>query len=288
VIRAVNSFLSARSQGQLAAASFVLVAIIGIIDHLTGYELAFSIFYTIPIGVSSWYVGNRSGVAVCIVSGLTWLAVDFTSGHPYSHPAIPFWNMGVRLAFFIVIARLLARLRTALELQSAWAQQDGLTGIMNARAFRRQCRFVTKLAARHKHTIALGYLDLDGFKGVNDTLGHGVGDHILTAVAGELASRLRASDFVGRLGGDEFAVLLSETDAAGARILFGRMREQLLDLAARNGWPIGFSIGVAVFHSPPANVDDALRCADELMYRVKSTGKNNILIEEYPGEPRGA
>jgi diguanylate cyclase (GGDEF)-like protein len=280
--------LSARSQGQLAAASFVLVAIIGLIDYLTGYELAFSIFYAIPIGVTSWYVGNRSGVAVCIVSGLTWLAVDFTSGHPYSHPAIPFWNMGVRLAFFIVIARLLARLRTALELQSAWAQQDGLTGIMNARAFRRQCRFVTKLAARHKHTIALGYLDLDGFKGVNDTLGHGVGDHILTAVAGELASRLRASDFVGRLGGDEFAVLLSETDAAGARILFGRMREQLLDLAARNGWPIGFSIGVAVFHPPPADVDDALRCADELMYRVKSTGKNNILIEEYPGEPPGA
>jgi diguanylate cyclase (GGDEF)-like protein len=279
--------LSARSQGQLAAASFVLVAIIGLIDHLTGYELAFSIFYAIPIGVSSWYVGNRSGVAVCIVSGLTWLAVDFTSGHPYSHPAIPFWNMGVRLAFFIVIAHLLARLRTALELQSAWAQQDGLTGIMNARAFRRQCRFVTKLAARHKHTIALGYLDLDGFKGVNDTLGHGVGDHILTAVAGELASRLRASDFVGRLGGDEFAVLLAETDAAGARILFGRMREQLLDLAARNGWPIGFSIGVAVFHPPPADVDDALRRADELMYRVKSTGKNNILIEEYPGGPPG-
>jgi diguanylate cyclase (GGDEF)-like protein len=196
--------------------------------------------------------------------------------------------MGVRMAFFIVIAHLLARLRTALELQSSLAQQDGLTGIMNARAFQRQCRFVTKLAARHKRTIALGYLDLDGFKKVNDTLGHGVGDHVLTVVAGELASRLRASDFVGRLGGDEFAVLLSETDAAGARILFGRMREQLLDLAARNGWPIGFSIGVAVFHSPPANVDDALRCADELMYRVKSTGKNNILIEEYPGEPRGA
>lgn len=287
MISAINSFLSAQSKVQLAATSFVLVAITALIDHLTGYELAFSIFYAIPIGVSSWYLGNRLGVAVCIVSGITWLAVDFTSGHPYSHPAIPFWNMGVRLAFFIVIAHLLARLRSALELQSSLAQQDGLTGIMNARAFRRQCQFVTRLAARHKHTIALGYLDLDDFKGVNDTLGHGVGDHVLTVVASELASRLRASDFVGRLGGDEFAVLLSETDLAGARILFNRMREQLVDLAARNGWPIGFSIGVAVFHSPPANVDDALRCADELMYRVKSTGKNNILFEEYPGEPRG-
>lgn len=287
MIRAVDRFLSVQSQVRLAVGSFALVAIIGLIDDLTGYELAFSIFYAIPIGVSSWYVGNRSGVAVCIVSAITWLAVDFTSGHPYSHPAIPFWNMGVRLAFFIVIAHLLARLRSALELQSSLAQQDGLTGIMNARAFKRQCRFVTQLAARHKHTIALGFLDLDGFKGVNDALGHGVGDRVLTVVAGELASRLRASDFVGRLGGDEFAVLLSETDLAGAQVLFSRMREELVDLAARNGWPIGFSIGVAVFHSPPANVDDALRCADELMYRVKSTGKNGILIEEYPGELRG-
>jgi diguanylate cyclase (GGDEF)-like protein len=288
VIRAVDGFLAAQSQAQLVSGSFALVAIIGLIDHLTGYELAFSIFYAIPIGISSWYVGNRPGIAVCIVSGITWLAVDFTSAHPYSHPAIPFWNMGVRVAFFIVLAHLLARLRSALELQSALAQQDGLTGIMNARAFRRQCEFVTRLAARHKHTIALGYLDLDDFKGVNDTLGHGVGDYVLTVVASELASRLRASDFVGRLGGDEFAVLLSKTDLAGARIVFSTMRERLVDLAARNGWPIGFSIGVAVFHSLPASADDALRCADELMYRVKSTGKNNILIEEYPGESRGA
>jgi diguanylate cyclase (GGDEF)-like protein len=227
-------------------------------------------------------------MAVCIVSAMTWLTVDVTSGHQYTHPAILFWNTSVRFGFFFIIAHLLWRLRGALELQTSLAQQDGLTGIMNARVFRHRCVVVAQLAARHGHPIALGYLDLDGFKGVNDTLGHAVGDQVLKAVATELTGRLRASDFVGRLGGDEFAVLPSETDLAGARIVFTEMRERPIGVAARNGWPVGFSIGVAVFRAPPPDLDDAIRCADDLMYKVKSSGKNNVLFEEYPGESRGA
>lgn len=288
MLRAVNGFLSAQSQVRLAASSLLLVAAIGAIDHLTGYELSFSIFYLIPVGISSWYAGKRLGILVCIISATTWLAVDYTAGHQYTHPAIPYWNASVRFAFFVIIADLLGRLRSTLEFQASLAQQDGLTGIMNARTFRQRYDSLAQLAARHGHPMALGYLDLDGFKGVNDSLGHGVGDRVLKAVATELAKRLRASDFVGRLGGDEFAVLLPETDLAGARTFFTEIRESLLGLAAHNRWSVGFSIGVAVFHSPPANPEDAIRCADDLMYKVKSTGKNNILFEEYPGESRGA
>ena len=131
--------------------------------------------------------------------------------------------------------------------------------------------------------MALAFLDVDGFKGVNDTLGHGVGDQLLKTVAATLVARLRASDLVARLGGDEFVLLLPATDLAGARTFFARIRESLLEVAEQNGWPIGFSIGVAVFHSPPTDATAASDHADQLMYQVKQSGKNNILFEEYPG-----
>lgn len=278
-----DAFLSTLTPIYLAIISFLLVAIVAVPDYLTGYELGFSIFYLLPVSVGSWYMRGQFWLLICIVSAVTWLGVDYTSGHPYSHPAIPFWNAGVRFGFFIVVALLLKRLRCVLELHASLAQRDDLTGIMNARAFRQKRGSAFELASRYGHPLALGYLDLDGFKGVNDKHGHSIGDQVLKAVAITLTARLRTSDIGARLGGDEFAVLLPETDLSGARTFFTGLHESLLDLAALNHWPVGFSVGVAVFHSPAASPDDAIRCADDLMYKVKNAGKNSIRFEEYGG-----
>ncbi len=288
MLREAHGVLSAQPPFNIGAISFLLVAIIGAIDFATGYELSFSIFYTIPVGIVSWYAGKRLGFLACIISTITWLAADFTAGHQYSNSAIPIWNAGVRLGFFVIILFLLDRLRRSLDLQELLAQQDPLTGIMNARTFMRTCGLIIDLAARYGGSMALGYLDLDDFKRVNDSLGHSAGDQVLKAVATSLVKRLRASDFCGRLGGDEFAILLPETDLAGAHTFFTGLRENLVNLAVLNRWPVGFSIGVAVFPSISASPDDAIHFADGLMYKVKNSGKNGILFEEYVGASRGA
>lgn len=90
------------------------------------------------------------------------------------------------------------------------------------------------------------------------------------------------------MGGDEFAVLLPDADYADAQMMFGRIREELARDSADGGWPIGFSIGVAVFSSVPSSIDEALKIADQLMYRVKKAGKNSIIYEEQAGERKGA
>jgi len=195
MLRAVDGFLSALSPFQLAVFLLLAVAIVGAMDFATGYELSFSIFYTIPIGIGAWYGGSRLRLLLCIISAMTWLAVDYTSGHQYSHPGIPFWNAGVRLAFFVIIADLLNRQRRSHDLHLSLAQQDGLTGILNARTLKQRCDSLFELASRHGRPLALGYLDLDGFKGVNDRLGHTVGDQVLKvvfylqAVAEDIAGR---------------------------------------------------------------------------------------------------
>ena len=99
MLRAANGFLSAEPSFQLGVISFLLVAIVGAIDLSTGYELSFSIFYAIPVGIASWYAGKRLGFFVCVISAMTWLAADYASGHQYSHPTIPLWNASVRLCF---------------------------------------------------------------------------------------------------------------------------------------------------------------------------------------------
>jgi diguanylate cyclase (GGDEF)-like protein len=152
---------------------------------------------------------------------------------------------------------------------------------MNSRTFKQESSSLFELASRKGRTLSLGYIDLDGFKGVNDRLGHSVGDQVLKAVAATLTTRLRSSDIGARLGGDEFAVLLPETDISGAQTFFTELHDSLLKLANLNHWPIGFSIGVAVFYSPEKSIDDAIQCADALMYKVKNSGKNRILFEEF-------
>ncbi len=281
MLKQLDSHLSGQSRPRLVAYALVLIALLGAVDFLTGFELSFSIFYLIPVAIVAWYIRGQLFVGICILSAGTWLCMDLVSGHTYSHPLIPFWNAGVRFGFFIIIAALLSKFHDSLELQSRLAQVDGLTGLMNARTFKDRCRTHFDLSKRSGRPLSLGYIDLDGFKGINDRLGHSVGDEVLKAVAGVITQRVRSSDSGGRLGGDEFALLLPETDVAGATTFFSELHEHLLALAARYDWPVGFSMGVAVFHHFEGNVDAALQHADALMYQVKHSGKNRIRFEAY-------
>lgn len=281
MLKKTDQTLSALPPGPIAVISLLMIAVVGLIDHWTGYELSFSIFYLIPVSFAAWYVRGQLGFIICILSAGTWLYIDLASGHIYDNQAIPFWNTLVRLGFFVIIALLLRKIKSSLELQLSLAQRDGLTKLLNARTFKQSAGEIFDLSARHKHTLAIGFIDLDGFKGVNDKLGHSVGDQVLKDIAETMSKRLRRSDVCGRLGGDEFALLLPETDREGADKFFASLHKSLLDHVAAKGWPVGFSVGVAVFHSFDISVDEAIRLADALMYRVKHSGKNRIIIEEY-------
>jgi diguanylate cyclase (GGDEF)-like protein len=281
MLNEIDKWLSAQSPVSPAIISLLLVAGIGSLDHLIGYEVSFSIFYLFPVCFSAWYLGQKSGFILCLISAVTWLVVDFTSGHKYSHMVIPFWNASVRLGFFVLVVVLLVRLKNSLESHASLAELDGLTGLLNARTFKNRCDTHFLLSARNQRPVTLAYIDLDGFKGVNDSLGHSVGDEVLRAVADTLAKRLRASDISARLGGDEFSILLPDTDYSGAQTFINGLHENLVELAESHHWPVGFSIGVAVFQSPVTSPDQAIRIADALMYQVKHAGKNSVRFEKY-------
>lgn len=167
-------------------------------------------------------------------------------------------------------------LQEALERERQRAHTDHLTGASNARHFAEVAQREIDRLQRYHQPFTLCYIDLDNFKGVNDSLGHSVGDQVLCAVTATIASHLRATDLLARLGGDEFALLLPQTEQAGALATMDKLRQEVATRMAASGWPVTLSVGLLTCHRAPASVDDLLREVDRLMYSAKGGGKDRV------------
>lgn len=156
------------------------------------------------------------------------------------------------------------------------AHHDGLTGLPNRRSFGERLDTLLALARRHQHPLALMFIDLDGFKAVNDTHGHAAGDQLLQVVAGRIQACLRDGDLLFRMGGDEFTVVLSrvvvadDADVVARRVLAAVA--QPVPVPGASAF-VGASIGIALYPADAAEPDALLRLADDAMYRAKAAGK---------------
>ncbi|HRD85876.1 MAG TPA: EAL domain-containing protein, partial [Rubrivivax sp.] len=160
------------------------------------------------------------------------------------------------------------------------AYYDALTDLPNRRMFMERAVQDVRHAREQGLALAACYLDLDGFKNVNDTLGHQVGDVLLAEVARRIRGCLSARDFLGRLGGDEFALLLHDAGSPDAVLGTGRRIIELLEevfVIDDNEIFISTSIGVAMYPDDGQDVADLLRKADMALYEAKEMGKRKVM-----------
>jgi diguanylate cyclase (GGDEF)-like protein len=175
-------------------------------------------------------------------------------------------------------------LDNALSLQRAEALSvtDDLTQLYNSRFLNQALHREAKRASRSGRPLSLLFVDLDGFKGVNDTHGHLAGSAALVEAGGVIRRSARETDVVARFGGDEFALILPDTGSEGAAAVGERVRERIADhpFLAVDGLDIHLtvSVGVATLPDVAASAEELVRAADMAMYRVKETGKNNVFI----------
>jgi diguanylate cyclase (GGDEF)-like protein len=166
------------------------------------------------------------------------------------------------------------------------ALNDPLTGLANRRLLTDRMSMALVHARRNKSAMAVVYLDLDGFKQINDTLGHGVGDVLLKIVAGRLVATVREEDTVARLGGDEFIIVLwhvSGTDvAATVALKVIEALSQPYDIEGRTV-SITTSAGVGVYPVHGEDADTLMKSADLALYEAKRAGKNAYRIAERTG-----
>jgi len=182
------------------------------------------------------------------------------------------------------------RLVLLLEESQRLATTDPLTGLFNRRAFVTSLEREIARAERHPSPISLLVLDLDHFKSVNDSYGHGIGDVVLAALGAELRRRSRASDLLGRWGGEEFLLALPSTNEAGALTMAERIRESVtrLEVADARGETIPLTVSIGVAERVAGETVDALvDRADRAMYEAKLAGRNRVVRAPSP-EPTAA
>ncbi|MDT9000857.1 GGDEF domain-containing protein [Paucibacter sp. APW11] len=180
------------------------------------------------------------------------------------------------------------RLRVQSEEIARLAHHDELTGLPSLRLARDRLRMACHQAERQRSKAALLFIDLDGFKRINDSAGHEAGDEVLRVVAARMVEAVRSVDTVARLGGDEFIVILS--GVPDARTATEVAQKIVAAAAAPIPWQgctlqIGASIGIALYPEHSDTPEDLLRRADSAMYSVKRGGKNGYALHEEPRTP---
>jgi len=258
------------------------VGVIGWLDFSTGIYLSFALFYLVPIGFVTSFAGRGWGIVMAVVCTAVGLIGDLSSLE--AQGIVPFWNATMRLGVFVVVVIVLSQLRRANQAERELARTDALTGVANFRWFEEEAQRAMYSSRRYGGPLSLAYLDLDGFKDVNDTRGHAAGDEVLKTFATTLRESLRPTDLVARLGGDEFVVLMPHTDAGSAELALARV--DLALAAAPGAMGVGFSAGIIQLDRAVGSIDDLLAKADERMYEVK-VGKRRATVAAPATNPVG-
>lgn len=241
-----------------------------LIDRELRGAFVLSSAYVLPIAVVAWFGGMDVGV---FVAGVATVAAAWASrsSELIGGVVAPAMLNGV-------IAFTVGSLQVALTRERHLARTDLVTGVPNRRAFEEAARAMLRRHARNQRPLTAVGMDLDGFKRVNDTLGHTAGDAVLREVGQTIARTIRSTDALCRYGGDEFAVLFANTDERGADALLHRLHSALDQAMRAGGWPVTFSIGAITFRRLPSE-RELMRLVDEQTYVAKHGGKDRLVHE---------
>ncbi|MGN7930347.1 MAG: diguanylate cyclase domain-containing protein [Sphingopyxis sp.] len=278
-------------------ASAVLLALLNLVAIAAHYPLLHLITVSLVFGFGAGIVSRTSiRPKICVTSLLiaTVPTVAALAWHPMQPHAMPLHAELFLIEAFIVAMitglslQTVAHLyRSAVEHHTArhdmakLARTDALTGLSNRLLLRELFQDRAATAMRAKNLVALHFLDLDGFKAINDRYGHPAGDALLEQVARRLEGMVRSDDVVARLGGDEFVVLQvdlsdeSEAELLARRIIREISKPYLVDDISMS---VSVSVGIATAPKLGVELERLLSCADAALYRAKAGGKARALF----------
>lgn len=276
LIKHILRLIETKHSHTWAGIGVLMVGVLGILDYLTGNEIAFSLFYLLPILLVTLSVNEMTGFFMAILSAQVLMTAELAAGQRYSHWIIYVWNVLIRMGLFSFFAFLVSALRESHREEQQAARTDFVTGAVNARCFHEMLQMEIERIRRYPHPFTVVFIDIDDFKSINDTFGHKFGDTVLRFVAEQLKSQLRRTDVVARIGGDEFALLLPSLRQTEAEAVLSKLRAGLRDALHGQNMPLTFSIGAVTCVTPPFASEQLIHLADELMYTVKNSTKNDI------------
>ena len=240
---------------------------------------------SVPVGRWRWLLVVALVAQMVVTAWRGVLGAFFTESFPAflsPHPVnFAFALVANATAVLSLVGILLAHRDEAARALERLATTDGLTGVLNRRAWLQKAVTALAVSVRYKHPLAVLMIDLDHFKQINDSRGHEAGDQALQLVARALQAAVRTGDVVGRYGGEEFCVVMSHADAAAASAFDRRLRDHLAEAAERElGYALGYSAGIALRHGADDTLPAMLRRADANLYAAKAQGRARTLNAE--------
>jgi diguanylate cyclase (GGDEF)-like protein len=277
----LNGILNPSELYLIGPVSIVAVFIAGaILSPAAGYlYAAASVISAVAVFVMAPVEAGATALGLAETSGIVFLVVQ---------TAILFFAAAMMHAYSTNAHGAIQRLNRQTLQMTELAHTDSLTGLANRRWLLELLEREFLRARRYRRPLSLIYLDLDGFKEVNDGFGHLFGDGLLRSAARSMQAVLRAADMLARIGGDEFAILLPETDLAGADKVVVKLRRALLSTTRPYGTalpPLTFSAGICQLREADRTIDDLILRADEAQYLAKSGGRGETRTEIDLGRP---
>jgi diguanylate cyclase (GGDEF)-like protein len=263
------------------AISIGALFLLGILRTVTDADFTFTSLAILPVLAISWIGGKNNGLVIAALAAAMWSAADIVSERQFSAQWIPWANAATRLMTYSLVALLTSQIRLQFKREYVHATRDSLTGVLNRRAFFEAGATEVAHPKHDTHSLAVIFLDLDDFKQLNDSKGHDAGDAALRATAKAMLGAVSSCNCVARLGGDEFAVIIPEVEYEAA-VEAGRQIYTAVNTSLANFPPVTGSIGVAWFEKIDRVFPAMVKAADELMYEVKESGKNNMRSQRIP------
>jgi diguanylate cyclase (GGDEF)-like protein len=257
-----------------------------------GPDLALNgMLFTVYFGtcIHFWYAYRRSsaGSTITTFGFLAWASVFLVGPllfhyYPAVHVEAEVWNLP---KYLVAVGMILLLLEDQLEHNRHLAFHDHLTGLPNRRLYQDRLASALERSRRTETQTALLVIDLDGFKLVNDTFGHHVGDLVLKRVGELFSARVRRSDTVARTGGDEFTIILEEPTSQAAANMVAMSLVHLLDeplLIGGQSIQVGASVGMAVFPEDANDMESLCIAADLRMYNIKHGASDGNPASTFP------
>ena len=261
--------------GFLLAGSLLITAAVYFDGH-TGSVYAF--FY-VWVGVEAFYFLNRrlATLQVMLAGAAYGWALSVVPGDGIAEQR---WllTIGTAMVAGLLVAYQRDRIGALVHKLTDAARTDPLTGLLNRRGFEETFKAELERARRSQHPLSIVAGDLDGFKLVNDRLGHHAGDEALQALAQDFSKWKRRIDVAARVGGEEFALLLPDTDERGAFLVAERLRRAVQRTFSEQPLPITISFGIASWPDHGDETEVLLRAADEALYAAKDLGRDRSVI----------
>jgi diguanylate cyclase (GGDEF)-like protein len=256
--------------------SYLMILLIFPLDVVTGSKVTLRLIYVFPLTLIALHCSRQAFVTGALVMSVVVQVVTLMS----------FTDDTFETKFFLFVIILLSD--SILVLVSRFARfniieakrlstTDPLTRLNNRRALEDAIFAESTRQKRYGGIFSLVLIDLDGFKGVNDTMGHQAGDMALVLMAEILLSHTRKSDMVFRIGGDEFVVLMPNTEVDDCERICTGLCHLIADRMSKASYAITASIGYTTIDRTPAASVDVLTIADKAMYQAKTSGKSRVV-----------